>query len=220
MVGYKILRDVKKNFLYQNKNKSHFDIAKPIRSKVIKDNTNKEQVIWKSPPIGWLKANFDGFAKGNLGRARCGGVLRDHNSRVVDVVAIPIRLCTSHRAKVSIALFIVKKVVEIGHHNLRLEGDSLNIINMLNNNYSIMCNVEMVIRETKNILNSYEIFFTTHIFREGIRVANWISNKVVHIDKQFPWVDGICNEDNLKVLIHFDVTNAMEENIYYYYFLK
>ncbi len=85
--------------------------------------------------MGWLKANFDGSTKRNPRRVGCGGVLRDHNSRVVDVVVVPIGSSTSHRVEVLVALFIVIKVVEICYQKLWLEGDSLNIINMLSNNY-------------------------------------------------------------------------------------
>ena len=39
---------------------------------------------------------------------------QNHKCRVVDVVAIPIGIATSHRAEVVAALFIVCRVVETG----------------------------------------------------------------------------------------------------------
>lgn len=52
-----------------------------------KIDDQRPNVKWDSPPMGWIKGNFDGTAKGNLGKAGCGGVLRDHTSRIVDVIA-------------------------------------------------------------------------------------------------------------------------------------
>ena len=34
---------------------------------------------WRKPPKGWAKLNTDGSALGNLGKARGGGLIRDHN---------------------------------------------------------------------------------------------------------------------------------------------
>lgn len=83
--------------------------------------------------MGWIKGNLDGSTKVNLGKARCAGVLRDHYNRVVDAISIPISKSTSHKAKAMTALFTMRIIVESGFQNLWLEGDSLNIINMLNN---------------------------------------------------------------------------------------
>ena len=37
----------------------------------------RKECHWSLPPEGWQKANFDGVAKGNLGAAGCGGVIRN-----------------------------------------------------------------------------------------------------------------------------------------------
>ena len=82
--------------------------------------------------MGWIKGNFDGSTKGNLRKARCRGVLRDHYSRVLDAIAIPMGKYTGHKEEATTALFIMRMLIEFGFKNLWLEGDSLNIINMLN----------------------------------------------------------------------------------------
>lgn len=54
---------------------------------------------------------MDGSAKGNPGRAGCGGVLRYHNSRLVDVVVVTISSSTSDKMEEFMVLFIVKTKV-------------------------------------------------------------------------------------------------------------
>ena len=81
---------------------------------------------------GWIKGNFDGAAKGNPRKAGCGGIIRDHAINTIDAIAIPIGILTSHRAEATAALYTMKLAVETGSRYLWLEGDSLIIINMLN----------------------------------------------------------------------------------------
>lgn len=62
--------------------KLNFDIAQLLK----KVKCTCEGVIWYSPPTGWYKFNFDGFAKGYPGPTVCGGVLCDHNGRIVSTL--------------------------------------------------------------------------------------------------------------------------------------
>ena len=87
---------------------------------------------WKAPPIGWLKGNFDGVAKGNLGKVGCGGVLRDHIGNIIDVISIPIGISNSHKVEATATLYTMRLVVETNFWYLWMERDSLNIVNMLN----------------------------------------------------------------------------------------
>lgn len=103
--------------------------------------------------MGWIKGKFDGSAKGNLGKARCGDVLRDHYSRVVDSIAIPIGKSTDHKAEAMIALFTMRMAAKSSFQNIWLEGDSLNIINMLNNKSLITWSIEGSIMEIKDLMN-------------------------------------------------------------------
>ena len=103
----------------------------------MKTNNPRLTRSWNYPPNGWIKGNFDGAAKGNPGRAGCGGVLRDQVGNVIDAIIVPIGYSNSHIAEAIAALYTMKLAVELGHPKLWLEGDSLNIINILNNKNSI-----------------------------------------------------------------------------------
>lgn len=62
--------------------------------------------------MGWIKGNFDKAAKGNLGKARCGGVLRNHYNTVVDFVVIPIGKSTIHKVEAMASLFTIRMAME------------------------------------------------------------------------------------------------------------
>ena len=72
------------------------------------------------------------MAKGNLGPASCGRIIK--NSHGVGEVAFsyPLGNQTNHFVEASAALHTVKLALIVGVDNLWLEGDSLNIINCLN----------------------------------------------------------------------------------------
>ena len=151
MVGKNIIRTFKENFISQNKNNDYFHNINPMKmtGTSTKQNEHREGVIWSSPPLGWLKADFDGSSKENLGRARCGGVLRHHYRIEMDSMSIPTGHSISHKEKVIVALYTLRMVVETGYRNLWLEGDSLNIINMLNNKNMVTWNIDEVLWKLK-----------------------------------------------------------------------
>lgn len=114
--------------------------------------------------MGCIKGNFDGSAKGNPGKVGCGGVLRNHYNTVVDVFAIPIGKSTSHKVEATISLFTIRMAVESGFWNIWLEGDSLNIINILNNKSLINWIIEGSILEIKELMNKFDNVYISHIF--------------------------------------------------------
>ena len=61
-----------------------------------------------------------------------------------------------------------------------MEGDSLNIINMLNNKSMVTWTIEGSIMEIKNLINKLDNVIFSHIFWKGNSVADWIANQVVY----------------------------------------
>ena len=151
VIGNNIIIAIKENFNSHRKFSDEFQINNPMQTKgfKIKIDDQRKNVKWKSPPMGWIKGNFDGTTKGNPSKAGCGGVLRVHTCRIVDVIAIPIGISTSHKAEAMTTLYTMGLAVETGHQNLWMEGDSLNIIDMLNNKSPITWPIEASLMEIK-----------------------------------------------------------------------
>ena len=45
------------------------------------ENDLNQKVVWKPPPIGWLKLNVDASVKGPMDKTSVGGVLQDSNGK-------------------------------------------------------------------------------------------------------------------------------------------
>lgn len=61
----------------------------------------------------------------------------------------------------------MRMAVDSGYLNLWLEGDSLNIINMLNNKSSVTWIIEGSMLENKNLMNKFDNVLFSHLFWEG-----------------------------------------------------
>lgn len=136
--------------------------------------TDNPRLTMKSnvPPNGWITGNFDGATKGNSGRVRCGGVLRDHVGNVIDAIAIPIGQSNSHIVEATSTLYTMKLVVDLGFSKLWLEGDSLNIVNIINNKNSISWSIEAIVKEIKSLIQKFEKVVISHTFQEANGVAD------------------------------------------------
>lgn len=50
---------------------------------------SKENFVWRSPSMGWIKVNFHGVPKGNPKTIGSGGVLRDDRVRFISMMTLP-----------------------------------------------------------------------------------------------------------------------------------
>lgn len=123
-----------------------------------------------------MKVNFDGATKGNPGLASCGGVIRNFNGRIVFAMALPLGIQKNHYAKVTIAYHGLKMAQIKGYKKVWLEGDSLNIINNLKNCVTPSWTIESLIRDSIDILKSFEQYYISHILREGNSLVDIFAN--------------------------------------------
>ena len=117
VLGQNIVRAIKENFNSQRKCNEDFQIDNPMQTigSKMKKEDQRLNIKWKAPPMGWIKGNFDGVAKGNPGKAGCRGVLRDHTCNIIDVISIPVGTSTSHKLEAIISLYTMRLVVKIGY---------------------------------------------------------------------------------------------------------
>eukprot|EP01018_Ginkgo_biloba_P006149 Gb_11812 [translate_table: standard] len=57
---------------------------------LLRDKSNRESCRWIRPPEGWVKCNFDGATKGNLGLAGAGGLCRNAEGTLLGTFAKPL----------------------------------------------------------------------------------------------------------------------------------
>ena len=92
-----------------------------------------------------------------------------------------------------------------------MEGDSLNIINMLNDKTPNTWTIEDSIMEIKSLTTNFEKVIFSHSYCEGNVVTDWIASRAVQRDNMLIWHNDLRSNVNLKSLINYDSTYATEE---------
>lgn len=169
---------------------------------------SREGVYWSFPMDGWAKANFDGAAKGNPGKARCGGVLKDSIGNFMGVVATPLGVQTNHVAEAVGSYYIINLVVEIKCKNLWLEGDSKNIIDSLCGRSQPTWSIKNWIEDAKVLLSKFNRIKITHAYREANAVADYFANEGVKMYKILTWHKRIDLHSDVQALMMLDAVNG------------
>lgn len=215
VLGQNIIEAIKENFKAQKCVPIDILIVNPIQNISLKnkEEVRRSNVKWKAPQKGWIKGKFDGAAKGNLRKVGCGGIIRDHLGNAIDVTTIPIGIATSHRAKATMALYTMRLAVKTGKRYLWLEGDSLNIINILNDITPSTWTIEESIFEIKSLTANFEKVIFSHSYHEGNVINDWIANRVVQGNYLLSWHNDLSSSVDLKSLINYDRIYATKGNI-------
>src|SRR3954469_5308371 len=85
---------------------------------------------------------------------------------------------TSLEAETQALLCGLKHAASLHCTYLWIELDSLLLVNMLTKNYSIPWNIWYYISSIKRLLQGF-VFFITHIYREGNKLADGLANVAV-----------------------------------------
>ena len=104
----------------------------PISTLKTRVKDKREGCSWSFSLGGWLKANFDGAAKGNPRKARASGIIRNVYGKGITNFTTSLGIQTNHYVKGIVAYQTINLAKEIGVKFLWLEGDSKNIIDCLN----------------------------------------------------------------------------------------
>lgn len=128
-----------------------------------RDKRRKEE-RWSFPLENWHKANFDGVAKGNPRLAGCGGIIRNSLGGGIVALSLPLGHQTNHFAEAIAARKIVKLALASGVESLWLEGDSLNIINCINDLTPPSWTIENIIEDLRADSGKFKKNFISHTY--------------------------------------------------------
>ncbi|KAL4196203.1 hypothetical protein AMTRI_Chr04g244880 [Amborella trichopoda] len=81
--------------------------------------------VWRAPPAGWVKLNFDGIVKGQI--AGYGSLLRDHLGSIIWTYYRRLHSCEGDEGKLWTLKMRVSKL-DPSFPRLIIEGDSANEI--------------------------------------------------------------------------------------------
>ncbi|OMO61164.1 Endonuclease/exonuclease/phosphatase [Corchorus capsularis] len=136
-----------------------------ITSLRAKNGDRRKRVVspWIKPPIGYLKFNVDGSARGKPGPGGIGGILRDHEGNCMVEFSKSVGRVDSNEAEFCVireAILIYSASPWALSHPLIIESDSLNACGWINNPSGVpwkLRNISMNIDQLKTKIASWSI---------------------------------------------------------------
>ncbi|KAF5470790.1 hypothetical protein F2P56_011279 [Juglans regia] len=148
--------------------------------RAVKFNARAGVPKWKKPEVGSLKVNWDAAVNLEEGRIGIGVLIRDHDGLVMGSLRASRNLKgTPFFAEAYDLLLAAVFCKEIGLTHVCLEGDSKQVVDLLQNcarNWSLGgCLVE----DAREILNSYAAWSVTHVYREANMASHLLANNAL-----------------------------------------
>lgn len=149
----------------------------PIIIPKTKDDIERENEIYSKNEF---LLRFDGCSKGNPGLAGAGAVIYQYNKEVCSENWFIGDNYTNNHAEYTGLILGLKKAKELGIKSLRIEGDSLLVINQMTGLYKCKSdNMLSFYRTAKELETYFDKLEYVHILRNNNKRADALSNKAV-----------------------------------------
>ncbi|KAJ0027643.1 hypothetical protein Pint_36567 [Pistacia integerrima] len=133
-------------------------------------------VLWKVPPLLWVKVNTDGLSKGSPGLSACGGVFRSNSGEFLGGFLINLGFEFAYYAELMAVLIAIEIAYSKGWWQLWIESDALTVVQVIQTRW-LDPRHRLIDRwiECLRLMNSM-IIDCSHIYREENRVADALAN--------------------------------------------
>ncbi|XP_059073555.1 uncharacterized protein LOC131874279 [Cryptomeria japonica] len=131
---------------------------------------------WHPPDEGWLKLNFDGASRGNLGQVGIGCVVHNWEGKEVASLASPVGIITNNWAELLALVegFLLCRKLEA--KCLDIEGDLAIIVNALRKGSIPNWKLNTFLSKALDLCKGFDRFTVNHIYREGNKRADELDN--------------------------------------------
>ena len=160
------------------------------------------EVNWHTPSYGCDKINCDGAWKSTLGKAGFGGVFRDYQGVVLGAFCSNLDIPSSLAAEVMPIIKAIELAWVRDWKHVWLEVDSTLIIEFLRSPQLVPWQLRVEWGNCLHLISQMN-FRSSHIFREGNRVADALANYGASLTGLSWWADvphfitDFCTRDRL-----------------------
>lgn len=136
-------------------------------------------VKWKAPPAAWVTINVDGSCYRTIGKAACGGLLRDQTGSWLGGYTFNIGCCTVEEAEAWGVLQGFQAAARIGLQNIIIESDSRRTILSLKGASRCHGHCKKIIARCLGMANSFANDQYCHVLREQNRIADSLAKQAL-----------------------------------------
>ncbi|CAL1355748.1 unnamed protein product [Linum trigynum] len=134
-----------------------------------------KDISWIPPPLGWCKLNVDGAANGTHGPAGAGGILRDHQGRWRRGFIVNMGTCSAIQAELWGIFHGLGLAWQNGSRTLIVETDSQLALQLIEKRKDPVHPLATLLTAIRRRLAQDWVVRLCHTYREGNRVADWLS---------------------------------------------
>ncbi|GLJ11789.1 hypothetical protein SUGI_0177080 [Cryptomeria japonica] len=157
----------------------------------------RKNIKWIPPPSRFLKMNFDGACRGNLGEFGFGAIIRDEFGDMMGAKYGLLGVSTNNIAEVSALEAGLEWCVEKGAHKVMVEGDLQVILNGISNQRFMDWKLDCWIPRIQYLLGNISECTLSHSYREGNSMMDFLANM------------GICNPSSKQLSSTDEIPDAL-----------
>ncbi|CAN1188631.1 Putative ribonuclease H protein At1g65750, partial [Linum perenne] len=148
--------------------------SKPVRQEAL--------ISWEVASDPEFTLNTDGSVARPSGQAAAGGVLRNHEGRVLDVFTENLGNCSITRAELTGAIIGMERAWNLGIRGLIVQLDSLCVVQLLAAGGDLDHQHSIIVSRYNSLLHRDWRLKVTHIFREGNGLADSLASRGFAMD--------------------------------------
>lgn len=162
------------NIIYHNKTPNNSPIiTSNNNNRIIKNNLNLNN--------NYYLLKFDGASKGNPGKAGAGAVMYDSIGNEIFTISRYLGKQTNNYAEYFALLLGLQEASKINIEYLKVEGDSLLVINQINGKYKIKNEkLKTIYLAIQPLLNGFKDIKFKHIYRKNNIRADELANNALN----------------------------------------
>ncbi|XVF01504.1 hypothetical protein REPUB_Repub04eG0094400 [Reevesia pubescens] len=137
------------------------DIADTVRRATRDD-------VWNPPQSSFIKINFDGAIDKAIGHGGIGAIIRDTDGFMLAACSLfQPGISDPSIIEAVVAIYEIKFARSLGFQSVLLEGDALNVINLLKKEESNFSYIDNLIHEGRIRLRALKYFEVAHVRRNA-----------------------------------------------------
>jgi hypothetical protein len=161
---------------------AQFDEAESRRCAPRNEQIHTPVLLWKKPSFGVIKVNWDAAVDKEGQKMGIGIIARDHNGSIVAVLEASRKFITDPTTAEALAAWKMAELcVRMQLDNVVLEGDSLEVVQALNNKDCSWARYGTLINDAKLMLLCVQQWSIIHVRRQANGVAHRIAKMALSV---------------------------------------
>ena len=166
--------------------------ARQISPNPVPIGTQPSRCMWKPPPSGTFKINFDGVIFLAEKKSGIGVVIRDSRGLVIASCSKVVhQVLGAFEVKAMAATWALSFAADVGVNRAVLEGDSLDVIAGLREDRMVLVPYGLLLEDARFLSQQFDELRYSHTKREGNSLAHSLVRYAVGIPDFLVWMEDV-----------------------------